>query len=135
MKLQQLFEDVNVNTNDVFEKDTTGMPNYDDMIQNPEYFKKQKGKDAQIVTMSPDEYIKKVLKGFNTSLDKLMSGRDKDKINKFADQMKNNGKKFPILTLDYTGSKLSQEGVHRALAANKAGIKQVPVLVVNNIKK
>lgn len=117
-----------------FHSDTTEMPFYDDLLKADDdmkaYFKREKGLVWELKNMSPDEYIDAVVKGFSSTKERLMSGRDTDKIKDFAEQMKS-GKKFPILTLDYSkGKRVSQEGVHRALAAKEANVSTVPVLII-----
>ena len=81
-----------------------------------------------MVDITPDEYLNTVDQGFTDG--GVMSGIDQEKVNRYAQKMRD-GEQFPTLTLDYArGKKLSQEGRHRALAAKEAGIDNVPVLVV-----
>ena len=115
-----------------FDKKTTDMPFYDDLIESFEdsykrdYFREQKGIESAMVEMSPDEYISLVDRGFSGD---VMSGVDPERVSSYAEKMRG-GEKFPTLTLDYTrGKRLSQEGRHRALAAKEAGGNSVPVLV------
>lgn len=114
------------------------IPDYIEMQNDPEYFEKKKHKKFEIVYMKPDEYIKKVVSGFKSDFPKystsqLRSDCMQDTIKKYANDMKN-GDKFPILILDYTRSSgFSQEGRHRACAAELAGIKTIPVMVVTKI--
>jgi len=122
-----------------FYTDTTEMPDYDDMIKalqnNDErllnYFDKEKGFKPELVKMSPDEYIDTVVKGFNSTRKNVERERDPEKVDRFAKKMKD-GEKFPILTLDYTRNdkRVSQEGIHRSLAAIKVGVNEVPVLII-----
>ena len=115
-----------------FSADTTEMPFYDNMIQNPEYFEREKGLKSKLVKMSPDEYINAVSKAKNVSVKQLSDGRSQETIQKYAQQMRGGSKrKFPVLTLDYSRGHLSQEGLHRSFAARLADIKEVPVLIVD----
>ena len=115
-----------------FSADTTEMPFYDNMIQNPEYFEREKGLKSKLVKMSPDEYINAVSKAKNVSVKQLSDGRSQETIQKYAQQMRGGSKrKFPVLTLDYSRNHLSQEGLHRSFAARLADIKEVPVLIVD----
>jgi hypothetical protein len=119
------------------------MPDYNDMLKDPEYFKKNKGKQFEIVMMSPDEYIKRAIKGFKDhgeAADPMSHVRGSDKVSKYAEKMKN-GEKFPMLTLDYSSRRsfsgqkrknFSQEGRHRAEAAKTIGVSSVPVMVVKD---
>ena len=116
-----------------FDKTTTDMPFYDNLIESLEnsykrdYFKEQKGLESAMAEMSPDEYMSLVDQGFSGD---VMSGVDPAKVSDYAEKMRA-GEKFPTLTLDYTrGKRLSQEGRHRALAAKQAGANSVPVLMV-----
>jgi len=112
---------------------TTEMPDYDDLIKSigdeykTDYFRQQKGKEAKMVDISPDEYLNAVDRSFKHG---VMSGVQDEKVNRYAQKMRD-GETFPALTLDYSrSSELSQEGRHRALAAKAVGIESVPVLVV-----
>lgn len=112
----------------------TGMATYDDMMADPEYFADEKNRKHGMVMMDPREYIDRALKGFqreypNYSKQELIASRDEKLVDKYAQEMKG-GDKFPTLTLDYSMG-FSQEGLHRALAAIKAGINKVPVMMVS----
>jgi hypothetical protein len=117
-----------------FDRTTTDMPYYDDLIESfdseykTDYFREQKGIESRMVDITPDQYLSTVDEGFVDG--GVMNGIDDAKVKKYADKMRN-GEQFPALTLDYAkGKKLSQEGRHRALAAKQAGIDSVPVVVV-----
>jgi hypothetical protein len=114
-----------------FDRTTTDMPYYDDLINKPDmadYFRDQKGLESRMVDITPDKYLETVDKSFTRG--GVMDGIDTDKVSEYAKKMRE-GEQFPALTLDYAkGKKLSQEGRHRALAAKEAGIDSVPVLVV-----
>lgn len=118
-----------------FDTTTTDMSFYDQLMKKPEYFAKEKGRKGKIVYMTPDEYLAKVEKGFDTTGPFYASP---ELVGKYAEAMKK-GDKFPTLMLEYgkTGEKTSfrQEGIHRATAAKQVGIKKVPVLVVEDIAK
>lgn len=115
-----------------FNRTTTEMPDYDKLIQSidseylRDYFRDQKGKEAKMVDISPDEYLQAVDRGFDHG---VMNGIEDEKVQRYAAKMKA-GETFPALTLDYSIGYLSQEGRHRALAAKAVGIDSVPVLVV-----
>lgn len=119
---------------DFFDKTTTDMPFYDDLIKSIEengymrnYFREEKGLESAMTEMSPDEYMSLVDEGFSGD---VMSGVDPAKVSDYAEKMQQ-GEKFPTLMLDYArGKRLSQEGRHRALAAKQAGANSVPVLMV-----
>ena len=119
-----------LNENSPFRTDTTEMPFYDNMMENPEYFARAKGIQSKVVKMSPSEYINTVMREKKVTREDLLSHRDPETISKYA-RLMNGGTKFPILTLDFSKGFLSQEGLHRAFAAEEAGIAEMPVLVVD----
>lgn len=108
-----------------FSRTTTDMPTYDNMIKNPEYFRREKGIDAKMIEITPQQYLDKV---------KSYQGPEvnTETVKRYAEKIRN-GEQFPALTLDYSSGKLSQEGRHRALAAIEAGIDRVPVLEVRRM--
>lgn len=114
----------------------TGMPTYDNMLQNPDYFARAKRRKHGVVLMSPDEYIQKAFRGFEKmndhnklSIEDVISSRDPKRVKKYAQQMQS-GEKFPTIVLDYSLG-FSQEGLHRALAAKILGIEEIPVMIVS----
>jgi len=124
-----------------FHSDTTEMPFYDDFIKALQtndtrllkYFAREKGLQPELVTMSPDEYIETIVKYNKTTRHNVERERDLERVAKYAEKMQA-GEKFPILTLDYTrGPRVSQEGVHRSMAAIKIGVTKVPVLIVKEV--
>ena len=124
MKIYEL-----LNESSPFHADTTEMPFYDNLMANPNYFAREKGILGNLVDMSPMDYVRKVVQSKGISRDELRRNRESSTITKYANLMKD-GVKFPILTLDYSSGRLSQEGLHRAFAAQEADIKEVPVLIV-----
>ena len=122
-----------VNESQSFDRTTTEMPDYDDLIKSidseykADYFRQQKGKEAKMVDMSPDEYLQAVDHSFEHG---VMSGVVDKKVQLYIKKLKA-GETFPALTLDYSrGNYLDQEGRHRSLAAKAVGINSVPVLIV-----
>ena len=131
-------------SNAMFDITTTDMPNYDNMLQNPEYFRKNKGKVFEIVYMSPDEYISKITSGFYqkestkkyyktfSEFKKYMDEHrlDQEKIQEYLKSQR----KFPMPVIEYKGGQMmDQEGHHRAVVAKLKGINEIPVMIVNNI--
>jgi len=122
----------NEDIQNAFHKDTTEMPFYDNMMQNPEYFERAKGLVSELVNMSPSEYLNRVADGFGKTVEQVTKQRDAELVEKYTQKMID-GEQFPILTLDYSrGPRVSQEGVHRSMAAIKAGVNEVPVLIVTS---
>lgn len=121
-----------------FEDKKTGMPTYDDMMADPDYFARAKRRKHGIVMMSPDEYINKAVEGFKKSdpdatTESVIRTRDPDLVNEYAKQMQA-GAKFPTIMLDYSIG-FSQEGLHRALAAKQIGLDEIPVMVVSMTRR
>jgi hypothetical protein len=126
-----------------FKTNTTNMPTPDDILFNdPEYYRERKKVEGFIVWMSPDEYIEYCKSGFGKInpeyVNNVESSRDQNLVNKYAEMMKA-GDKFPLVTLDYrrTGydknPDFTQEGLHRAMAARKIGVKTMPVGVLKSV--
>lgn len=117
----------------IFDPTTTGMPYYDSAIENPKYYKEEKGIECKVVFMSPDEYIDRCYemqkKYFKEPMSKelyLSLVINKDLVKKYAERMEK-GIRFPIPVIDYCQD--SQEGRNRAYAAKLLGVKEIPVLV------
>jgi len=124
-----------------FHSDTTEMTDYDTMIKALQtddqyllkYFARSKGFKPELVTMSPDEYIDTVVKYNKTTRHNVERERDPEKVDRFAKKMQA-GEKFPVLMLDYARNpRVSQEGIHRSMAAIKIGVTKVPVLIVKEV--
>lgn len=133
-----------------FTQTTTHMSDYDDMLHDPEYFKEKKNKVFTIVHMSPREYIQQAYDSFkehghlqpHDDLQTLVQSRSDTLITKYQEKMKK-GEKFPMLVLDFCSrpsfsggreKSFSQDGIHRAIAAHRAGVTEVPVMVVDDAK-
>jgi hypothetical protein len=117
----------------------TDMPMYDEILENLKwgkaYWRRSKGKDINIVNMSPDEYMGHAHKIRNNPKHSLLDEYkrvDKGDVNKYAGDMQK-GDKFPIPVLDHVGA--TQEGSHRAMAAKQLGEKSIPVVVVTPFKQ
>lgn len=112
----------------VFDLTTTDMPYYDNLLKNPDYYKRAKGLIGEIVRISPELYFalcavmreEKSLKG-------ELSALVPEYIDKYAKAMRA-GDKFPIPVLELL--KNQQEGRQRVAAAQKIGLKEIPVLLV-----
>lgn len=120
-----------------FDKTTTGMPYYDDILRMPDYFEEEKGVVFLIMNMSPDEYIARAQKGFEQHHNysgNILDTRTEKLAKEYARKMMA-GEKFPMPVLSYTNLSFSQEGLHRAWAAKIAGYDKIPVLVVDNTEE
>lgn len=91
-----------------------------------EYLENGKGR---IVEMSPREYLERCAYEIfhNGTMESTMGAVDEKTTDKYAEQMKK-GVKFDLPYLNYKD--MGQEGRHRAVAAYKAGIETIPVLII-----
>lgn len=113
---------------EVFDLTTTDMPYYDNLLKNPDYYRREKGLIGEIVRISPELYFalcavmreKKNLKG---ELSMIVP----ELVDKYAKEMRA-GTKFPIPVLELLRNE--QEGRQRVAAAQKIGLKEIPVLLV-----
>jgi len=84
-------------------------------------YKKKKITKEKVICKSPDWFLNEVAKQKNVSVKKLVVP---DKVNKYVALMKK-GNKFPTVVL----KKNRSDGIHRAYAAKKLGLKTIPVVV------
>lgn len=122
-------EAINPNS-EVFRTDKTGMSYYDDFlnVKDHDYKRLAKGLQGEIVYMAPDEYIRRLGTDiFHCSTARVMRGVDQDNVDQIASKMAG-GTKYNLPILDLANE--TQEGRHRALAAESLGVKKIPVLVV-----
>jgi len=105
----------------------------------PKYQKEWKGRQLKVEYMTPDEYIKKVEKGFSrkndvpVSQEEIFASRNQADIQTYAKQMQK-GDKFPMPYIDHRAGDFNQEGLHRAAAAKIAGYDEIPVAVIRDTK-
>jgi hypothetical protein len=95
-----------------------------------EYFNNEKGIDGDVLRMSPDQYLQAVIKdsGNYKTVDDIIKRTDMKRVSEYAEAMKK-GDKFPMVQHHFNGRGefTVQEGIHRALAAKQAGLKDMPV--------
>jgi hypothetical protein len=123
---------------EAFKSDSTGLPDPDEILFNPskaDYFRDWKKWEGEVVYMSPDEYIRKCKEGFLRigEYGDIMAGRDVARARKYAEMMRN-GEKFDMPILDYRRDWFSQEGIHRAWAAQLLDLEEIPVGVLRDVK-
>lgn len=110
---------------DIFRTDKTDIPVYDNMMNKPAYHKRAKGMTFKIVYMSPDEYLTRCARMFNTPFKYRMI--ESQLVEKYKKRVLN-GSKMPLPVIDE--KEQSQEGRHRAMVAKELGVKRMPVLIV-----
>ena len=122
-----------INESDVwhyFEK-TTDMPFYDDMMNSPDYFRKNKKLAGKIEMMSPYKYYQECGKLHKSSAAKQEEVVDPLRVEVILKSIQDKGTKMNLPLLDYAYE--TQEGRHRAKIAEKLGLKQIPVMVVHKV--
>lgn len=116
-----------------FKTDEYNTPNQMEIMANPDYWREKKGVVGGVQWMTPAQYIRACEIGFrnNGSEGLVQRGRNPDLIKKYASDMKR-GDKFPMLELDYRNDYFGQEGLHRAMAAEEAGVRKLPVFIMKD---
>ena len=103
-------------------------PPSSEYVDLADYFEKNKGYSGAMIEMTPDEYIATATRDMTEGWDEMR--RASGNIEKYAKDM-GEGQKFPALSLQfYDDGEVTQEGLHRALAAKAAGAEKVNVAVV-----
>jgi hypothetical protein len=117
-----------------FEQNRPSAPLYRDLLDpvKQAYYKEEKGMVGYITQMTPREYIDAV----SNAGGKKEKHLQMDKVNEYAKAMLADVI-FPMPDLNYIyydreEGGLSQEGMHRALAAMSVGVKQMPVFVAHS---
>ena len=126
-----------VDNQNLFDTHTTGMSFYDDIINDPEYMRKNKNLIGKIVYMSPTEYFIEVGKIFNNNANKQIeqTKRDTSTIEFLKKVITIYKKKFPLPFIDYANN--GQEGRHRMYTAAMltSWDTKFPVLVIDYYDK
>jgi hypothetical protein len=130
---------VNKKWQDIFRTDKTGFSFYDSLIpghKDNDYFRDRKNLVGKIVMMSPGKYVDECIKhGFNHDVnpDNVRKSRE-GQLDKEGDkhellELMRKGEKWWMPFLNY--AQRGQEGLHRAVLAERLGLAEIPVLVVN----
>ena len=104
------------------------------MINDPEHFIKSRGKITNIEQMSPSAYIERVSKDVFPTFGEAEIRQQRERTGKIPLMMEamQEGTEFglPVIHYDRAGSKFpSQEGLHRAMAAEQLGVPEIPVAI------
>jgi hypothetical protein len=113
----------------IFNPSKTGISGLDDLLQDDGYNFFYKGVQAVVEFMSPDEYLKRVRKGFKEAKDVNITEEKKDAIKQAIKE----GKKINMPFLSTKDGKFSQEGRNRASVAKEMGEETIPVLIESNV--
>lgn len=115
-----------------FNQTKTGMPMYDDMLKDVEYFEKNKNKTYEIQMLTPIEYLHMCAKGFGVTIKDLSNSRS-SKLKELK-KIENEVEKWNMPMLDYAHG-FSQEGITRSMLAYDKGIKEIPVMIITRKNK
>ena len=123
-----------LDTNDIFNTKDTGLPTYNDMLKDPDYFEDKKNTVFKIIDIRPKDYKTYVDNGFRSTAPTI----EEDLVLEYAKQVLD-GSRMPMGFLrydleahEYRGDYVSftQEGMHRYKVAELLGAKKTPVMVV-----
>jgi len=126
-----LFSDVRFST----DQNAPGMPFETwNMINDPEHFIKSRGKITNIEQMSPSEYISRVSRDVFPTFGEAAIRQQRERTGQIPSIMQamEEGTEFglPMIHYDQGGSRFpTQEGLHRAMAAERLGISEIPVAI------
>lgn len=110
------------------------LPYQEDILRYPEYHAQKKNVKAEIVWMSPQQYFVEIAANRQPPMEVWQEKRfvERDLVEKYYERALAGGK-MPLPSIDkITGD---QEGRHRAVVAEKLGLAEMPVLVVDYFKK
>lgn len=110
--------------------DKVDMPFYNGLVEDPEYFAKEKGFKGHIVYMTPDEYMDMAAKIHGVTRAREYDMVTTGLMKRYAQDMEA-GLVFPIPVIDLAIN--LQEGRHRVAAAQQVGATMVPVLIVERV--
>lgn len=116
---------------DIFNISTTGMPNYDIMIEDPSYFFFFKDQSISLQWMTPQDYMELcALDVHDTSPSEEYNSVKIPDVQALIKAVQAGVKlDTPVLNVDNK----SQEGRHRTIAAAHLGCEMVPVYVVSRV--
>lgn len=116
---------------DLFNTDTTGMPNYDAMIESPAYYYFFKDRCITLEWMSPKKYMEMCAEYVHDTDVKTeyenINPTDVKAINLLVDK----GIKLETPVLNIADK--SQEGRHRSMVAEEKGYDKIPVYVITPV--
>ena len=115
-------EDVFLNETDIFY--------YNNMLDNPEYYRTEEHMEAKIVMMTPDEFMRECAKVHNVPIHEEYKAINPARVCKLIEAVKA-GNKLYLPFIDYVMG--AEEGRHRVMAAKGLGLTKVPVIVVKKL--
>ena len=107
----------------------------DDMLEDPEYYRKKKGYISKIIEMSPKEYFEACAELFGTSVEaqKRQIAADTGVLDNLTQVIKKYKKRFPIPFINIKDR--TQEGRHRMYVLGEllGWDKKFPVLIIQDV--
>ncbi len=110
--------------NDVVDKNQTGISYYDNMIENTMHYYWTESKEWDVQYMMPSHYLQAA--GID-DIEYAMTTVNAERFN----QAMNSDKLF-MPVIDRSVGKPSPRGLTAALALHKRGVREIPVMIVNN---
>lgn len=111
-------------------KEDTDIPLYESIKKKPEYHAREKGLVASTEYLTPGQYLVRGAKALGVTVKEFRAAAFDKTVDKYAKAMAK-GDVFPALSIE--AAKGYQEGRHRAMAAEKIGVKKIPVTIVKKI--
>lgn len=98
-------------------KNETEIIDIDSIFDSPDYFSVAKGRTAEIIYMTPMEYMELCTKRFwKSTLEEEIASTFKLRVKKYANDILK-GDLFPLISIEYhEDNSIDQEGKHRAMA-------------------
>ena len=94
----------------------TQLPNIDDIFKSPNYFSIAKNRTAEIIYMTPLQYMELCALGFGTTIIRQELNTNRERVEQYANNM-SKGDLFPLMSITYyEDGSIDQEGRHRAMA-------------------
>lgn len=93
----------------------TQMLTTDEIFTQPNYYNVAKGKTAEIIYMTPAQYMELCVQGFDSTLAKQEMSTNRERVKQYANDILN-GDLFPLMSVEYYNGGFDQEGRHRAMA-------------------
>lgn len=127
-----------------FTDKTTGMSMYDDVLFD-DHYAETKQRFPKVITISPQKYIDTVADGFDkmhvkyddnpirVTSEELVKSRTDEKLNKLREKFGKEPFDMPMIGYEMQKDRSTdmafQEGIHRAILAKEAGLKEIPVAI------
>lgn len=132
------YETLPISNNNYFDTRKSGMPFYDNYLENPNYMNKKWMTKSSIKMMTPRQYFEDCAKIFNTNFSFLYNKvlKDKDDIEHLKKVIMKYKVRFPITYLNFNNTedqKPAQEGMHRMFVLGELfgwDSKKYPVLYI-----